>query len=61
MAKVGAKTKYDESFPVRASELAENGLTNKGIAKKLEISITSFYEYKNEIPEFAEALKSRKF
>ena len=60
MAKVGAKPKYDESFPAKVLELAEKGLTNKEIAKKLEISITSFYEYKKRISEFSDALKKGK-
>ena len=49
MAKVGVKTKYDESFPAKVLELAEKGLTNKEIAKELGISRTSFYEYKKRL------------
>ena len=60
MAKVGAKTKYDESFPVRVLELAGKGLTNKEIAKQLGISRTSFYEYKKNISEFLDAIKKGK-
>ena len=60
MAKVGRKKKYDESFPQQALELAEKGLTDKEISKQLGISTTVFYEYKNEIPEFADALKRGK-
>ena len=60
MAKVGRKKKYKESFPQQALELAEKGLTDKEISKQLGISTTVFYEYKNEIPEFAEALKKGK-
>ena len=60
MAKVGRRTKYDESFPAKVLELAEKGLTDKEIAAQLGISRTVFYEYKNEIPEFADALKKGK-
>lgn len=60
MAKVGRKKKYDESFPQQALELAEKGLTDKEISKQLGISTTVFYEYKNEFPEFADALKRGK-
>lgn len=60
MAKVGRKKKYDESFPQQALELAEKGLTDKEISKQLGISTTVFYEYKNKIPEFSDALKRGK-
>ena len=60
MAKVGRKMKYDDSFPERVQELAEKGLSDREISKQLGISTTVFYEYKNEIPEFADALKKGK-
>lgn len=60
MAKVGRKKKYDESFPQQALELAEKGLNNKQISKKLGICKTSFYDYQKEFPEFADSLKKGK-
>jgi hypothetical protein len=60
MAKVGSKKKYDESFPQRALELAEKGLTDKEISKQLGIATSTFYEYKKEHSEFSDALKRGK-
>ena len=60
MAKVGAKTKYKDSFPARAQELAEKGLIDKEIFKELGICKTSFYDYQKEFPEFMDSLKKGK-
>ena len=60
MAKVGSKKKYDESFPAKALELAEKGLTDKEISKQLGIATSTFYEYKKEHSEFSDALKRGK-
>lgn len=60
MAKRGQKKTYDDSFPARAKELAEKGLNNKQISKKLGICKTSFYDYQKEFPEFADSLKKGK-
>jgi hypothetical protein len=57
MAKVGRKTKYNDSFPERAQELAEKGLSDREISKQLGISKMAFYQYRNEFPEFDDALK----
>jgi hypothetical protein len=60
MAKRGAKTKYKDSFPERAQELAEKGLMDKEIFKKLGICKTSFYNYQKEFPEFMDSIKKGK-
>ena len=57
MAKVGRKRKYDDSFPARVLKLAKKGLSNREISEQLGISIITFYQYRNEYPEFADALK----
>ena len=52
-----ADTKYDESFPERAMDFAAVGLTDRQIAHKMDISRSSFYSYKQQHPEFAEAIE----
>jgi len=52
-----ADTKYDESFPDRAMDFAAVGLTDRQIALKMDISRSSFYNYKQLHPEFAEAIE----
>jgi MarR-like DNA-binding transcriptional regulator SgrR of sgrS sRNA len=39
---------------------ARDGLTDEQIAENLGIGIRTFYEYKNEFPQFAQALKNGK-
>ena len=51
-----AKLKYDESFPGRAREYAAAGMNDSAIARKLEIGSETFYAYKRQFPEFAEAV-----
>lgn len=60
MAKVGRKSKYKESFPERAQELAEKGLNDKEISKQLGICKSSFYKYQKEFSEFMDSLKKSK-
>jgi len=55
------KTKYDDSFPLRALGLARQGLTDIQIAGELGISTSSFYAYQKRYPDFAEAVKEGKF
>ena len=52
-----ADTKYDESFPERAMDFAAVGLTDRQIALKMDISRSSFYNYKQQHPDFAEAIE----
>ena len=61
MAKVGRKSKYKESFPEKAQELAKKGLSDREISKKLGICKTCFYDYQKEFPEFMDALKKGKY
>ncbi len=51
-----AKLKYDESFPGRAREYAAAGMNDSAIARQLEIGSETFYAYKRQFPEFAEAV-----
>lgn len=39
---------------------ARDGMTDEDIAKKMRISISTFYEWKNRFSEFSEALKINK-
>ena len=53
-------TKYKPDFPQRAEKLAEQGLIDTQIAKKLHISGATYYLFQNEYPEFSEAIKRGK-
>ncbi|MFA6103136.1 MAG: hypothetical protein WCV67_07015 [Victivallaceae bacterium] len=52
-----AESKYDENFPERAMRFAEDGLTDGQIAYRMGIARSSFYTYKQQHPEFAEAIE----
>ncbi len=52
-----AESKYDENFPERAMDLASDGLTDSQIAYKMGIARSTFYIYKQQHPEFAEAIE----
>ncbi len=52
-----AESKYDENFPERAMNFASDGLTDRQIAYQMGISRSSFYNYKQQHPEFAEAIE----
>ena len=52
-----AESKYDESFPEIAMDFATTGMTDRQIALKMDISRSSFYNYKQQYPEFAEAIE----
>ena len=53
-----AESKYDESFPEQAMGFAADGLTDGQIASRMDISRSSFYNYKQQYPEFAEAIEA---
>lgn len=53
-------SKYDPSFPEQARKLCLLGATDLEIADFFEVSIASLYRWKNEHPEFCEALKEAK-
>ena len=50
--------KYDESFPQKAGIYAKAGDHDGEIADQLGICPATFYNYKRQYPEFAEALES---
>ena len=50
--------KYDESFPKKAGIYAKAGDHDGEIADQLGICPATFYNYKRQFPEFAEALES---
>ena len=55
--KVGAKTKYDpETTPLKAKELAFRGLSNEEMAKALNISEGTFYNWRKEHLKFLKAI-----
>jgi len=55
-----AKSKYMEDFPLLAEGYAREGLNDEQIAKKLGLSIQTFYTYQNKYVEFLEAIKKGK-
>lgn len=60
MAKVGRKSKYYSNVEPHLEKIKEYkkmGATDEQICDILDISTTSYYEYLNKFPKFAEALK----
>jgi len=55
-----AKKKYTEDFPLLAQDYARRGLNDVQIAKKLGISLASYYNYQRDHLEFLEAIKKGK-
>lgn len=53
-------SKYDPEFPEQARKLCLLGATDLEIADFFEVSVASLYRWKNEHPEFCEALKEAK-
>ena len=51
-----ANTKYDVSFCQMAKEFASDGRTDQAIAAMLGISRATFYTYRQQYPEFDDAL-----
>ena len=49
--------KYNENFPKLVEDYAGQGFNDSQIAKKMGICRASFYIYKRQYPEFAEALE----
>jgi hypothetical protein len=63
MAKRGAKNKYEllvKPYLTEINEKVRNGVTEAEIAKALGISVASLNNYRNQHPEFAEALSKNK-
>lgn len=63
MAKRGAKTKYDtlvKPYLTEINEKVRRGVTEAEIANALGISVASLNNYRNQHPEFAEALSKNK-
>lgn len=63
MKKAGRKTKYDECikpYLTKINEKVRQGVTESEIAKSLGISVASLNNYRNQYPEFAEALSKDK-
>ncbi len=63
MAKRGAKSKYEtlvKPYLTEINEKVRQGVTEAAIAKALGISVASLNNYRNQHPEFAEALSKDK-
>jgi hypothetical protein len=63
MAKRGAKSKYETQVKPYLAEINEKvrqGVTEAEIANSLGISVASLNNYRNQYPEFAEALSKDK-
>lgn len=57
----GRPTKYNEEFhPPWAEALARNGLNDEEIAKKLNISVATLYNWRTDHKEFLEAIRKGK-
>jgi len=56
-----AKPKYiEKDFPLLAQDYARRGLNDKQIAKKLGISISTYYQYQIDHSDFSDAIKKGK-
>jgi len=56
-----AKKKYiEEDFPLLAQSYARQGLNDKQVAKKLGISLSTYYQYQVDHSDFSEAIKKGK-
>lgn len=63
MAKRGAKSKYEtlcQPYLKEINEKVRQGVTEAEIARALGISVASLNNYRNQHPEFAEALSKNK-
>lgn len=60
MADVGRPTKYKEEYNDQAYKLCLLGHTDEELAQFFEIATSTLYEWKNEYPEFSEAIKKGK-
>lgn len=63
MAKRGAKSKYDtcvKPYLETIKQKVREGVTEEAIANSLNISVASLNNYRNQHPEFAEALSKDK-
>jgi len=58
--KPGRPSKYKDDFPAQAKRLAKLGLTDEEMASFFEVSLATLSNWKNEHPEFLEALKGGK-
>lgn len=56
--KVGRPTLYQPEFCEEANKLALLSLTDQQLANYFEIDISNYYRWKNEHPEFCEAIKN---
>ena len=53
-----AETEYNEMFPEQAMNWASDGLSDAQIAQRMSISRSSFYNYRQQYPEFAGAIEA---
>lgn len=63
MAKRGARSKYEtcvKPYLAEINQQVRKGITEEAIAKSLGISVASLNNYRNQYPEFAEALSKNK-
>ena len=56
----GAKSKYNDDFPLLAEGYARRGLSDSQIASNLGISCETYYSYQRRFPEFLDAIKKGK-
>jgi len=53
-----AETKYNEMFPEQAMNWASDGLSDAQIAQRMSISRSSFYNYRQQHPDFDAAIEA---
>lgn len=58
---MGRKSTYNPAMhPRRATELVEQGLTDKELAEAFGVNPDTIYEWQNRYPEFSESIKKAK-
>jgi hypothetical protein len=57
---MGRNTKFDQEFLDKVTYMARDGYTDEQIYNSLGIASSTFYNWKNKYPEFAEALRKNK-
>ena len=59
--KVGRKSRYNAKMhPRRATELVEQGLTDKELAEAFGVHVDTIYDWQNKFSEFSESIKKAK-
>lgn len=60
MSKVGRPSSFKPEFVEQAKKLCALGATDVEMADFFDVAVSTFYKWKNEFPQFSEALKAGK-